>query len=226
MQNRLGIVKVLSERRFYLLFVILLVYLVVYPYLQHDGYEYLGFRIFGCAVPLFSVYAVSFRRAFTWLAFVLVLPTIVQRLMLPLADAGRLFLVATSFSFLFDLLIIVIVFRRVFATDQPNSEAIFGALCIYLLVGFSFANGYFLLAVFQPHAFAFDLAAKFPKVPGRFSFIYYSFGTLTSLGATGITPASDSARSLTIIEAVLGILYLAVLIARLIGLYKRTPANE
>jgi hypothetical protein len=88
-------------------------------------------------------------------------------------------------------------------------------------VGFSFSNGYFLLATLQPGSFSFDVASNFPKVPGRFTFIYYSFGTLTSLGAPGITPASHASRSLTVIEAILGVLYLAVLISRLISMYKR-----
>jgi hypothetical protein len=221
MQNQRGWTEAVSERKFYLLFLFLLVFLVLYPYVQHNGSEFLGFRIFGCAVTLLSVYAVSFQRVFALVALVLAIPTLVQRIMLPVAHADALLLLATAFSFIFDLLIVVIIFRRVFATDQPNSEAIFGALCIYLLVGFSFANGYLLLATVQPHAFSFDPASNFPKVPGRFTFIYYSFGTLTSLGATGMAPASDEARSLAMIEAILGVLYLAVLISRLIGMYKR-----
>jgi hypothetical protein len=211
----------LQERKFYILFLTLLVYLVVYPYVQHSGTDYVGFRIFACAVTLLSVYAVSFRRSFGLLALGLAAPTIVRHAMLIEGNEGTFPLLVTIFSFLFDLAVVVIIFRRVFAMDQPNSEAIFGALCVYLLVGFSFANGYLLLASMQPHAFSFDPAANFHRSPTRFSFIYYSFGTMTSLGAPGITPSSDVARSLTIMQAILGVLYLAVLIARLLSLYKK-----
>ena len=221
MQNQRGWIGAAVERKFYLLFVCLLVLLIVYPYFQENGYEFLGFRLFGCAVTLLSVYAVSFRRSFTLLALVFAIPTLVQRIMSPAGTAGPLLLLVTSCGFVFDLLVIVIIFRRVFATDRPSSETIFGALCIYLLVGFSFASGYLLLATLKPHAFSFDPASNFPKVPGRFSYIYYSFGTLTSLGAPGISPASDEARSLTAIQAILGVLYLAVLISRLISMYRR-----
>jgi ion channel len=221
MHNQHSWAKAARNRKFKFLFLCLLILLVLYPFLQDKESEFLAFRIFGCAVILLSVYVVSFRRVFAWLAFGLAIPTLVQRLMPPLSNAGPLLLMVTSFSFVFDLFIIVIIFRLVFATDQPNSETIFGALCIYLLVGFSFSNGYFLLATLQPGSFSFDVASNFPKVPGRFTFIYYSFGTLTSLGAPGITPASHTARSLTVIEAILGVLYLAVLISRLISMYKR-----
>jgi hypothetical protein len=77
-----------------------------------------------------------------------------------------------------------------------------------------------MVATLQPKAFYLDPAANFHGVPDRFDFVYYSFATMTSLGATGITAVSDQARSLTVIEAVLGVLYLAVLIARLMGAYR------
>jgi uncharacterized membrane protein len=60
-------------------------------------------------------------------------------------------------------------------------------------------------------------------VPDRFDFIYYSFGMMTQLGAAGITAVTDQARSLSVLEAILGQLYLAVLISRLVGAYRFNP---
>ena len=213
--------RALSGRRFFVLFVSLLAFLVLSPYFLRYGSERTAVRIFGAAVMLLSVYAIAFRRGFALFALGLAIPNIVQRLVSTFAHQGAPFLAVTTSAFLFDLVIIVIIFRRVFRTDEANSEAIFGALCVYLLIGFSFANGYLLLADLQPHAFYFEPLGNFPRVPGRFSYIYYSFGTLTTLGTPGITPASDDARSISIIETILGVLYLAVLIARLISVYKR-----
>ncbi len=208
------------KRRFYLLFLLLLAYLIIYPYTQQGGFDYLAFRIFGALVVLLSVYAISFRRSFVAIALVLAIPTLVQRMLLPRGYAGSLSILNTVLGFAFDVFIIVVIFRRVFTKDQPNSEAIFGALCIYLLVGFSFAGVYSMLAAVQPHAFYLDPASNLRTVPDRFDFIYYSFGTMTSLGAAGITPVSDQARSISVIEAILGVLYLAVLISKLMGTYQ------
>lgn len=216
----------LSSRRFYLLFLVLLAYLILYPYTQQGGRDYLAFRIFGSAVTLLSIYAISFRRSFVWIALVLAIPTLVQRMVLPRANAGPFSLLSTSLSFVFDVFIVTVIFRRVFTKDQPNSEAIFGALCIYLLVGFSFAGLYGMLATVQPRAFYLDPVANLRNVPDRFDFIYYSFGTMTSLGAAGITPVSDQARSVSVIEAILGVLYLAVLISRLMSTYKTRSSNS
>lgn len=102
----------------------------------------------------------------------------------------------------------------------PNAETIFGALCIYLLVGFSFASVYGAVAAFQPKAFYFDPLTNVHTAPDRFDFIYYRFATMTSLGAAGITAVSSQARSITLLEAILGVLYLAVLVARLMEAYR------
>lgn len=215
---------IVAKRKFFLLFLFLLAYLVFYPYVQNSGFEYLGFRAFGIVVTLLSVYAVSFRRSFVLFALILAIPALAQRVLLARADQGVLPLLSIILTFAFDVFIIVIIFRHVFTEDAPNSEAIFGALCIYLLVGFSFAGAYGMLATVQPHAFYLDPAVNLHSVPDRFDLIYYSFGTMTSLGAAGITPVSDQARSLSIIEAILGILYLAVLISRLMSAYRGRPA--
>ena len=64
-------------------------------------------------------------------------------------------------------------------------------------------------------------------IPDRFDFIYYSFGMMTQLGAAGITAVTDQARSISVLEAILGQLYLAVLISRLVGAYHlRAPATD
>jgi hypothetical protein len=88
------------------------------------------------------------------------------------------------------------------------------------LVGFSFASIYGLVTAFQPSAFYLDPLLNLHNVPDRFDLIYYSFATMTSLGAPGVSPVSSQARSFSILEAILGILYLAVLITKLIGAYR------
>lgn len=209
----------LIERRFYLLFLWLLAYLVLYPYTQGSGFEYVAFRIFGIVATLLAVYAVSYRRVFALGALVLAAPVLMQRLAFTQMDATFFSLLGTAFSFAFDVFVIVIIFRRVFAEERVDSEAVFGALCIYLLVGFSFAGVYKMLDTVQVRAFYFDPLFNIRKIPDRFDFIYYSFCTITSLGSAGIGPLSDQARSTTVIESIIGILYLAVLISKLMNTY-------
>jgi Ion channel len=215
----------LTDNRFFLLFVFLLATLILYPYAEGTRFGYYAFRLIGSFAILISVYAAKIHRSLLILAIALAIPALVQRIVLPRADASALITFNIVLSFLFDVVIVVVIFRHVFARETPNSETIFGALCIYLLVGFSFASVYGLISAFQPHAFFLDPHANLHAVPDRFDFIYYSFGTMTSLGAPGITPVSGHARSITVLEAILGVLYLAVLIARLMGAYSHNSTT-
>jgi hypothetical protein len=216
----------LANHRFFLLFVFLLAVLILFPYAESKHFGFYAFRVIGSFALLISVYAAKIHRSLLALAIVLSIPALVQRIALPKADASAFSTFNIVLSFLFDIVIVVVIFRRVFASDRPDSETIFGALCIYLLVGFSFASAYGLIAAFQPHAFYLDPHTNLHAVPDRFDFIYYSFGTMTSLGAAGITPVSGQARSVSVLEAILGVLYLAVLIARLMGAYRPTPVPD
>ncbi|HUJ96441.1 MAG TPA: ion channel [Terriglobales bacterium] len=194
--------------------------MILYPYAEGTRFGFYGIRVVGSAVILLSVYAVSFRRGLLIAAIILAVPAFYLRGILPRLSPTTFSVLALVMTLAFDVFIVVIIFRRVFAREEANAETVFGALCIYLLVGFSFSSLYGMVSVFQPNSLYLDPHVNLHLHPNRFDFVYYSFGTMTSLGATGITPVSDEARSLTILEAILGVLYLAVLIARLMGAYR------
>ena len=215
----------LTGHKFFLLFLFLLASLVLYPYVENGGFGYFAFRVLGSAGILVAVYAIRLRRTLLLVALLLAVPALLERMLLRRPDASVLSTLNIVLSFVFDVFVVVVIFRRVFAKGQPNPETIFGALCIYLLVGFTFASLYGMVAALQPRAFYLDPLTNLHALPDRFDFIYYSFATMTSLGATGITAVSGPARSLTVIEAILGVLYLAVLIARLMSAYRYPSAS-
>jgi hypothetical protein len=215
----------LTGHHFFLLFVFLLAILIFYPYVQNGGFGYFAFRVISIAGILIAVYAIRLRKTLLLVALVLAVPAVAQRLLPREPDAGLLSILSTVLSFVFDVFIVVVIFRRVFGMEQPNSETIFGALCIYLLVGFAFASLYGMVAAIQPKAFYLDPQTNLHTIPNRFDFIYYSFATMVSLGASGITAVSAPARSLSVIEAIIGVLYLAVLIARLMGAYRNPSVS-
>jgi hypothetical protein len=104
---------------------------------------------------------------------------------------------------------------QIFRNKGPvTSVSIQAAIAVYLLFGTAWANAYLIAMQQNPHSFqsAFPLPSSSPE-----EWLYYSFVTLTTLGYGEITPLSQVARSLAVGEALTGQLYLAVLIARLIG---------
>jgi ion channel len=142
-----------------------------------------------------------------------------QRILLSSPTGGGLPLTGNVLSFAFDAFIVGVIFHRVFFENDPTKEAIFGALCIYLLMGFSFSSIFGMLTKMQPFAFYLDPAMNAHSVPDHFDLIYYSFATLTCVGATGMSPVTSQARSVSVIESLVGILYIAVLISRLLNAY-------
>jgi len=117
-----------------------------------------------------------------------------------------------------------IVVRMVLALmrrEQVSAQIISGSLCAYLLIGFWFWAAYGLVYALDHAAFlpiASDVKpASLPEERG--DLFYFSFVTLTSLGYGDVTPVSAMARTLAILQVIFGQFYLAVLIARQVGLY-------
>jgi hypothetical protein len=215
-----SLVRLFIEHRFLLLFLFLLATLIAYPYTEHKGFGSYAFRILAGSVIALSVFAASFRHGLAAVAVLLAIPSAVEHVLHPNLAAGIFPLINLTLSFAFDVWIVVGIFRHVFANVRITSETIFGALCIYLLNGMSFASIYGLVAALQPGAFLLTPGVNTHTIPDRFDFIYYSFGMMTQLGAAGMTAVTDQARSISVIEVILGQLYLAVLISRLVGAYR------
>ena len=157
---------------------------------------------------------------------VLAVPTILQHLFFHPHSPGILPFINRILSIAFDLVVIGIIARHVFTTDKPTSETIFGALCIYLLLGFTFATVYSTIYSRLPDAFFLTPTLNHHTIPDRFDFLYFSFGTLTELGTPGMTAVASPARSTSLLEAIIGVLYMAVLISRLINAYHATEMTE
>ena len=206
--------------RFALLFVFLMASIVAYPYAEGSGLGFYAFRVLGALVIVLTLYAVTFSRRVFVLLLVLAVPSLVQHVVLHQHATGALALTNRLLAMAFNVAIIVVMLRHVLSARRPDSETIFGALCVYLLLGFTFANFYAGIETYYSQAFYLSPVGNLHVHPDRFDFLYYSFGTLTELGTPGITAVLPLARSLSLLEAITGILYLAVLITRLLSAYR------
>jgi ion channel len=114
-------------------------------------------------------------------------------------------------------LFMVLVLTRVFHPGPVTWHRIQGAVAVYLLFGLAWAQAYECVEALAPGAFQFprgDLTTG-----GWFSpLLYFSFITLTTLGYGDILPVHPAARSLAMFEALMGQLYPAILIAKLVSL--------
>ena len=116
------------------------------------------------------------------------------------------------------LSILVAVLERVLRHRRVTLQTLYGAVCAYFLLGLAFAAIYSALD---------ELAADpiFGEPVSGSVYSYFSFTTMTTVGFGDYTAQTDVARRIVVIEAVLGQVFIATTLARLVSLYK-SPQRE
>jgi voltage-gated potassium channel len=157
-----------------------------------------------------------------WLLVAVMLVTSIWDVTYP----GRDIKLANQLVFLlFGVLAMSFVVRAVLWHPRVSPNRIAGAICVYFLLGLNFALVYSMVFTSNNSAFnGIDPASSAHQV--LVDLIYYSFVTLTTLGYGDITPASNMAQAFAYLEAATGVLYLAVMIAALVGSYAGAAAKD
>ncbi|MDV2482717.1 two pore domain potassium channel family protein [Methanoculleus sp. Wushi-C6] len=197
--------------QFHYLLAALILLLAVYPYVGADP---IALKVLSWFVLTTGVYAVSNRRRQVVIAALLAVPAFGLGWLYIITGVPALGTAESIFTLLFYAFTALICLLRVVSARRVTSDTISGAVSVYLLMGLTWATAYSLVETVNPGSFASsqpDAAFTFP------TFIYYSFVTLATLGYGDITPLTDQARSLALLETVSGTLYIAVLIARLVA---------
>lgn len=119
--------------------------------------------------------------------------------------------------------VIAVVTRVVFRAPIVDGNILCGAASIYLLIGVLSGFFYSLVDLYFPGSFTVIPAGSVPGSPPVHPdagwLIYFSFTTLTTVGFGDVLPSSEMARSLSVLEAVIGQILLVVMMARLVGLH-------
>lgn len=118
-------------------------------------------------------------------------------------------------------LICLISHALLFEQKRVTGETLWAAINVYVLIGLLFAFLYTAVEVMEPGAFAGDLLQGGPDTTR--TFLYYSYVTMTTLGYGDILPQIQVAATLAYVQALIGQLYVAILIARLVALYSAEP---
>ncbi len=135
------------------------------------------------------------------------------------------FVAAMAFSHLlgvaFLFLIVGATLTELFRAEEISVDIVLGTMAGYLLLGTAWAFIYSFISLVSPGAFSVgeELPVFVASNDSRLSvFIYYSFVTLTTVGFGDMTPVSQAARTLSWLEAVVGQLYIATLVAGIVGI--------
>jgi voltage-gated potassium channel len=124
------------------------------------------------------------------------------------------------FTALFLFAVSLVLLRNILIRSQlVTADLIVGAINVYLMVGMAFTFLFAYLELIHPGSFAgLNSIAAGSERPVD-SFLYFSYVTLSTLGYGDVTPVTDMATTLSYVEAIFGQLYLAILVARLVGLF-------
>ena len=127
-----------------------------------------------------------------------------------------------ALSFVYCTLLAIVVGERVLRAGKINAHRILGAVAVYLLFGLIWALAYEI--VFRATSNSFHFAVRPDSAEDVLArLVYFSFTTLTTVGYGDISAVHPVARSAAILEALVGQLFPAILIARLVGLSIRDP---
>ncbi len=177
--------------------------------------------LLGIAVFVTSFFAATGQGRATVVAALLGIPAILGAFITALDYKSRLLPPGSLFGTVFMVYITVLILRSVIRTAKVTIDTLYGAVAAYVLLGITCGSVYFLLETFWPFSFTSPLMPG-AQISGP-DFVFFSFVTLTTIGYGDIVPASGIAKSFVILEAVTGIMYPAVMIARMIALHSANP---
>ena len=217
----------LQRLRCLYLLILLATVLVLYPYLTFEGgVKSILAQVAVTVLFLSGVYAVSRKRWQFILAVLFLVPAMVGNWMEVGAEYRHLGAILNACRVVFFAFTSVMILTYVFQGTRFAADKIFGALSVYLLIGFAFASLYQSVYTLDPNSFDFSGVRASDGSLSQANFIYLSFVTQTTLGYGDITPATPGAGSLVVLQATTGVLYTAVLIAALVGSLRPVRPEE
>lgn len=195
---------------------VILAMILTTPFLQ--DYIHLRFLldVFYTAIFLTAMYVVVQEKRLVKLAAVFAVPMILSLWVRYFFPSDHIVSMGRVCGIIFFALAIYHCGRFIVRTQHVNRDVIIAAIVIYLLMALMWSYAYALLETYQPGSFS---SQEGLVRESRQFFLYYSFVTITTLGFGDITPLTEKAKSLTILEAVIGQVYLVVVLAWLVGMH-------
>jgi voltage-gated potassium channel len=204
------------RRRFIYLLILLLSFISFAPALPtFTKLNFLSDLAFS-AILVCTIYAGSRKKYQAAVAYILAFPMLLSVWFPYFVKSPAMIMTGRFCGIAFFSLVVFQILDYIFGEKEISENVIAAAVVVYLLIGISWALSYSLLEMVHPGSF---------NIPPdqihntRLLFIYYSYSTLTTMGSDTVQPAGGLSESFTIVEAIVGQLYLVVLITWLVGMH-------
>lgn len=190
--------------------------ILIYPFLEGSTLGRAGLGVLQIALVLVALYAVRRTPTLTWVGALLVPPAMVLSVLEAISPSNDAIVLGSAVVHApFYFFVSYGMIRYLFHDDRVTRDELFATGAAFTVVAWGFAYVYSAAQVLWP--------GSFTGVGGAdertwFELLFLSFTTLTSVGLSDVTPVLAHARSLVMIEQVAGVLYVALVVARLVGL--------
>ena len=206
----------LFKARFLVLLILILLMLVLPPFFDQFIQARILLDVFLTVIFLLIIYTIRLKKSQAIIALIFVLPLIVTIWSAYFVEIKTFSLLTRIFSALFFAYTAINILRIIVKSEKVTKETIFAAIVAYLLIALMWAFLYMILERVSPGSFSFADKGLWGET---MRYEYLSFVTITTLGYGDITPLTDQASALVMLEAVIGQIYLVVLVAWLVGMY-------
>lgn len=206
--------------RHLILLISLLVIFIVSPFIVPYYYGPAILNIIAAAVLLSATYAVSRRRSFLVFGITFSIFSIAVTFWLAASPSHWLIIVSHGSLMVLIMFFAIAILSYVLGVGRVTWDKIYGAVCAYLLLGYAWTFAYSVITEIQPDSFMSMTSPMPADVVGRVMHLrYFSFVTLATIGYGDIVPQTPAARTLALLEAIVGQFYLVALVGRLVGLH-------
>lgn len=201
----------MKSRFIYILFAIMLV-LLVNPLIRNMGEKgWFIATLLLVLIPIASLYAFAKERKHAIIIISFGAPFVILDAINMFITNRSLLIMEYGFAVILYCYVIILLLKYVLTQRVITPDMIYGAISIYLLIGFMWAGVYVILEVISPDSFS--------GLSGLIDLAYFSFVTLTSLGYGDVAPVSTLCKRIAILEAAAGAIFIAVIIALIVGRY-------
>ena len=210
--------KIFMSRKYdnYILFFSLIGVLFLLPFV--NAMPLLRFALVGqyTFVMFYLVFSARHTRALYLVDIAFVVPTLLATWIDSVYQNDYTFVASYVTMGIFFLYLQFLIIKQMVHAHKVDTNTIMGAMNIYLVAGLIWAYTYILLNHFDAGSFHLSDYETMGKEVELFT--YYSFTTITTLGYGDIVAQSAQARMLSVLEAVFGQLYLAIVVAKLVSI--------
>ena len=174
------------------------------------------------AVLLTGLRAIETQKGLLGFEVILLLVGVVLSIAGTVTNNTPLFFIGNTCRVVFMIMVALTILIDLFRGRKVSGDTLAGAVCVYLLIAVIWGYFFLLIEIIVPGSFSFTqgharmhlwISQEF------FPFFYFSMVTITTVGYGDMAPVSTEAQTFATIEALIGQIYLTILVARLVGMY-------